>query len=165
RRSHLSNERADLRIDRWTALGTTVRPPSPPAAKPVAMPAHDGVGLNEYQRRAPVAPGVRQGDPKESIARVQRDPLLDPFHRCQLLAQGHVLEDQLVMAAQHQREAADNHNEQLQHVTIVAGIEAQFQLGRVLAMVRPWQLTMARTIRWTPPLPLTVRCGKCILTV
>src|SRR5262245_5141642 len=37
--------------------------------KPVAMPAHDGVGLNEYQRRAPVAPALRQGD-KNSRSRV-----------------------------------------------------------------------------------------------
>jgi hypothetical protein len=39
-----------------------------------------------------------------------------------LLAQSHVLEDQLSMAAQHQRQAAENHNEQLQHGAIVAAI-------------------------------------------
>src|SRR5262249_5773943 len=78
-----------------------------------AMPAHDGVGLNEYQRRTPVAPALRQGDPKQSIACVERDSLLDTLHRCQLLAQGQILDDQLSMAAQRQRQAADNHEQQL----------------------------------------------------
>jgi hypothetical protein len=39
-----------------------------------------------------------------------------------LLAQGHVLEHQLSVATQRQRQAADNHNEQLQHGPIVAGV-------------------------------------------
>jgi hypothetical protein len=37
-----------------------------------------------------------------------------------------MFEDHIPMAAQHQRQAADNHNAQLQHGAIVAGIGAQF---------------------------------------
>src|SRR4030095_16589412 len=127
--SHLSNELTDLLINRWTAI-TTLRTSRPAAAKPVPMPAHNGVGSNDHQRRTPVLPAYRQGDPEESVAGLQRDSLLDAFDRCQLLAQGHVLEDQLSMAAQHQRQAADNRNEQLQHTEIVAGIGAHFNSDR-----------------------------------
>src|SRR5262245_29254647 len=113
-------------MDRGTAWRSTSRPPNPSAAQPVAMPAHHRSGLDEHQRRAPVAPAVCQGDPKQSVAWLQRRSLLSTLHRYQLLAEGHILEDQFPMAAAHQRQAADNHNEQLQHGAIVAGIGAQY---------------------------------------
>ena len=47
RHGHLSDERADRRIDRGTALRLPFRTPRPSAAKPVATPAH-GVRLNEH---------------------------------------------------------------------------------------------------------------------
>ena len=40
------------------------------------------------------------------------------------------------MAAQHQRQATDNHNQQVQHGAIVARHWDAIQLGRVLATVR-----------------------------
>jgi hypothetical protein len=46
------------------------------------------------------------------------------LHRCQLLA--NIPEDQAPMATQHQRQAANSHNEELQHGAIVVGIGAQF---------------------------------------
>src|SRR4029453_9237453 len=94
RDSHLSNELTDLLINRWTAI-TTLRTSRPAAAKPVPMPAHNGVGSNDHQRRTPVLPAYRQGDPEESVAGLQRDSLLDAFDRCPLLAQGHLPEAQL----------------------------------------------------------------------
>jgi hypothetical protein len=66
---------------------------------------------------------IRDGhDPKQSVAGVQRHSLLATLHHCQLLAQGQILKDYVPMAAQHQRQAADSHNEQLQHGAILAGI-------------------------------------------
>jgi len=53
-----------------------------------------------------------------------------------LLAEGHILEDQIPLAAKDQRRAADNYNELLQHGSIVAGIWGAIQLGRVLARDR-----------------------------
>ena len=40
------------------------RTSGPSAAEPVAMPPDDGVRLDDHQRRAPVLPDSRQGDPK-----------------------------------------------------------------------------------------------------
>jgi len=47
------------------------------------MPAHNSVGLDEHRGCAPVAPALRQGDPKQPIGRVQPGPLLNTSHRCQ----------------------------------------------------------------------------------
>src|SRR4051794_38704720 len=63
-RRHLSNQGADPRIDWRTTLRSMFGPPSPSAAELVAMPPHHGVGLDEHQRRAPIAPAMCQGDPK-----------------------------------------------------------------------------------------------------
>ena len=82
--------------------------------------------LHEHQRHAPVPPASCQGDPKESIARLQMGSLVSALHRRQLLAQGQVLQDQLLMAAQRKGQPADNHDEQFQHGSIVAGVAAQF---------------------------------------
>ena len=35
------------------------------------MPPHDGVGLHDYQRRAPISPYSRQADPKQPITRLE----------------------------------------------------------------------------------------------
>ena len=51
---------------------------------------------------------------------------MSTLHRCQLLAKGHILEDQIPMAADDQRQAANSHDEKLQHGAIVAGIGPQF---------------------------------------
>jgi hypothetical protein len=45
-----------------------LRAARPAAAEPIAMPANDGVGLHDDQRRSPVSPTSREGYPKESIA-------------------------------------------------------------------------------------------------
>ncbi|HJZ78356.1 MAG TPA: hypothetical protein VKE51_41800, partial [Vicinamibacterales bacterium] len=47
----------------------TFRSSSPAPAKPVPMPAHHRVGLDEHQRRAPVAPDSSESHPKKSVAR------------------------------------------------------------------------------------------------
>jgi hypothetical protein len=57
-------------------------------------------------------------------------------HGSQLLPQGQVLQDQLPMAAERQRPRAGDHDEQLQHASMVAGIDATFKRGRVLARVK-----------------------------
>jgi hypothetical protein len=69
---------------------------------------------------------VCQSDPKQAVAGPQRRSLLSLLHHCQLLAQGHILEDHVPMAAQHQRQAANNDHEQHQHGEILAGLWAQF---------------------------------------
>ena len=114
---------------------STARASRPSAAKPVAMPADDGVRLHDNQRRAPVPPTSRENHPKESVACPQATSRRSVEGR-QLLPQRQVFEDQFPMAAERQRDCADDHDEQLQHAVIVAGSWREIQLGRVLAMVR-----------------------------
>jgi len=89
------------------------------------MPSHDGVRLHEYHRRAPVPPAPRQGNPKQSVARLEVRALGRAFQCRQLLPQRQVLQDQFSMAAKRQRQRTADHNEQLQHASIVAGIGAR----------------------------------------
>jgi hypothetical protein len=86
------------------------------------MPPHDGVRLHDYQGRAPVPPDSSEGDPKESVARLEVWTLGRAFHRCQLLPEREVLQDQFPMAAEPQRQRAADHDEDFQHAPIVAGI-------------------------------------------
>ena len=90
------------------------------------MPPHDGVRLHEHHRRAPVPLDSNEGDPKQSVARLEVPALGRPFHRRQLLPQRQVLQDQFPMAAECQRDCADDHDEQLQHAVIVVGVGAKF---------------------------------------
>ena len=125
-RRHVSNEGADLLIDRWTAVWPTFRASGPSTAKPVAMPAHDGVRLHKHQRRAPVPPASCQSDPKQSVARLEMGSLGRASQGRQLLAQGQVLQDQLSMSTARQRQRTDDDDEQLQHASIVAAVAARF---------------------------------------
>jgi hypothetical protein len=108
-----------------------------------------------------------QGDPKQSVADLDWHPLLGALHHGQLLAEGYIFENQFSMAAQHQRQTANNDNDQLEHGPILAGIRAHFnmdafwrgtgdrgwslseiQLGRVLARVQA-NLAAFAGRRWT----------------
>ena len=104
---------------------STARASRPSAAKPIAMPADDGVRLHDNQRRAPVSPTSRESHPKESIACPQAASRRSVEGR-QLLPQRQVFQDQFPMAAECQRDCADDHDEQLQHAVIVVGVGAKF---------------------------------------
>jgi antitoxin (DNA-binding transcriptional repressor) of toxin-antitoxin stability system len=89
------------------------------------MPPNDGVRLHEHDRRAPVPPESGQGDPKQSVACLEVRALGRTFHRRQLLPQGQVLQDQFAMSAERQRQRAADHDEHLQHASIVDGVGAK----------------------------------------
>ena len=70
------------------------------------------------------------------------------FHRRQLLPQRQVLQDQFPMAAERQRQRAADHDEQLQHASIVAGVGAkingdEFWRGSTDPAVNPNAAVMA----------------------
>src|SRR5215468_4821636 len=65
---HLAHKGANLLINGWTARMSLPRAARPAAAKPVAMPADDGLRLNDNQRPAPAVPTSRQDHPKQSVA-------------------------------------------------------------------------------------------------
>ena len=89
------------------------------------MPSHDGVWPHKYHRRAPVRPDSPQGDPKQSVTRLQVRATVRPFHRHQLLPQRQILQDQFSMSAESQRQRPTDDDQQLQHVSIVAGAGAR----------------------------------------
>ena len=76
------------------------------------MPANDGVRLHDDQRRAPVSPNSRESHPKESVASPEAASRRS-MERRQLLPQGEVFQDEFLVAAEDQRECADDHDQQL----------------------------------------------------
>jgi hypothetical protein len=84
------------------------------------MPAHHGVGLDEYERRAPVPPRLHSYDPKQAISRPELRTAGRAFHCGKLLAEREVLEDQFVMAAAGQREPADEYEDHAQHASMLS---------------------------------------------
>jgi hypothetical protein len=122
RRRHFFDKGADLLIERWTTAWLGFRTAGPSSAKPVAMPPDDGVRLDEHQRRALVPPRSGQSDPKQSVPCLKVRALGRAFHRRQLLPQRQILQDQLPMSTERQRQRAADHDEQLQHASIVSGV-------------------------------------------
>jgi len=57
---------------------------------PIPMPAHNGIGLNDHQRRFPFPSDSRQHNPKESIPSEQSRTRQVSFEDAQLLAQGNI---------------------------------------------------------------------------
>jgi hypothetical protein len=68
RGGHVANERAHVRWQRWAA-GAVSAFPGPEEAKPAAMPRDHRLRLDDVNRRAPAAPGVREPRPQDSIGR------------------------------------------------------------------------------------------------
>ena len=76
------------------------------------MPAHDGVGLDEHQRGAPMPPCCRERDPEQPIPSPDARSSVGAFHRDELLPQREVFKHQFVMSTATQRQAADEHKNQ-----------------------------------------------------
>ena len=89
------------------------------------MPAHNGVGSNQYERRAPVRPDAAQGHPEQPVRGLQAGPTVRPLHRHQLLAQRQVLQDHLAMSAECQRQRTTDNHEQREHIGILADAGAR----------------------------------------
>ena len=84
------------------------------------MPSHDGVGLDEHERRAPVPPRLGQYDPEQPIAPPQLRTGARASQRVELLTEREVLEDQFVMSAAGQRQRAHEYKDHLQHAAILS---------------------------------------------
>jgi len=67
--------------------------PGPEETKALAMPGNDGLGLNDSQRGAPVAPHARHPDPEEAVYRSQPGTFSrGTLRHADLLPQGEVLQ-------------------------------------------------------------------------
>src|SRR5262249_5719430 len=99
RRRHLAHKGSDLLINGWTAMMALQRAARPTAAKPVTMPADDGVRWHDHQRLAPVLPTSREYYPRESVACPEAASRRS-MQGCQLLPQREAFQDKFPVTAQ-----------------------------------------------------------------
>src|SRR6185295_14522172 len=110
------------------------------------MPSDDGLGLDENQCRSPPAPGGRQQNPEHSITGAEVRPLHASLQGSQLVAEGQILEDDIVVAAAGQGNRPQEQQCQCKHVLIVSGVAAE-------SNTRKAATTFWRTTSMSHPVP------------
>ena len=94
-----TDERPDLRIDRWTTASVSALP-APVELEALTMPADYGLGLHDEEGVLPVWPQTAQRDPECAVRLGQPGAFGLALHNGQLLSQGEVLERQLALRLQ-----------------------------------------------------------------
>ena len=79
------------------------------------MPGRYGFRLHDHQRGFPVLPNQVQADPKQSISIVQFWPLSIAFEHGQLLTQGGILQGDLFLTAENEKNETNQHHNRVQH--------------------------------------------------
>lgn len=128
-----------MRIERGPTSAVASRALSPPPTQPGAMPSDDGVGLDEDQCRPPPAPSGRQQDPKHSVTGAEVRPLHASLQGSQLVAEGKILEDHVVVATAGHGDRTQEQQRQFKHVLILSGVPAESNTGS--AMTTFWRTT------------------------
>jgi hypothetical protein len=104
------------------------------------MPADDGLGLNDDQVRAPIAPEAREPDPEDAVDRAQGEAL---FRRTleyyDLVAQG---QDLCLEGKARSKAEKEGRNQRREHVS--HGLRS-YQAGLVSAMFSAWTELLAGT--------------------
>jgi hypothetical protein len=91
--AHSADEMSDLAGNCGSSRLAKSDFPSPEETKALAMPGNDGLGLNDSQRGAPVAPDGEQPDPQQTVQRSQLGPLSHgTLQHADLVPQGQILE-------------------------------------------------------------------------
>jgi NAD(P)-dependent dehydrogenase (short-subunit alcohol dehydrogenase family) len=103
------------------------------------MPSDDGLGLDEDQCRPPLAPGGRQQDPKHAVTGAEVRPLHASLQGSQLVAEGQILEDHVVVATAGHGDRPQEQQGQFKHVLILSGGPVESNTGS--AMARFWRTT------------------------
>ena len=91
------------------------------------MPSDDGLGVDEDECRPLLAPGGRQQDPKDPVTGAEVRPLHAPLQGSQLVAEGKILEDDVVVATAGQGDRSQQQQCQFTHVVILSGVAAEKQ--------------------------------------
>jgi hypothetical protein len=89
------------------------------------MPSHDGLGLNEDQRRPPAAPSPSQQHPEHPVTSAEVSALDRPLQGSQLVPQGKILENDFLMPAAGQGDRAQEQQNQFEHRLIVSWVAAE----------------------------------------
>src|SRR5215470_2595551 len=85
------------------------------AFEPLAMPGRHGFRLHEYQSGFPVLPNQVKADPKQSISAVQFWPWHVAFEHGQLLAEGGILQGNLFLTAENEKNETNRNHNCIQH--------------------------------------------------
>jgi hypothetical protein len=88
---HAANQTADFIGDLWPAAAPA-GPPTPVQPKTRAMPADDGLGLDDDEDIGPTRPNVSQSCPEQPVDTVQRRPRPSGFENGNLLPEGEDLQ-------------------------------------------------------------------------
>ena len=83
-----------MRIDWWTPRIFPSREPGPEEFKPFAMPAENGLWLDDQEGRAPLTPNSGEPDPEEAISLPQLRSRMAAMINGQLLSEGEILQNQ-----------------------------------------------------------------------
>ncbi len=79
------------------------------------MPAHDGGRLNEHQRGRPSRPHGGERDPEQSTSFTKTRSRARAFEGSELLPEGDILKNELVVPTAGDRERATEQQNQVQH--------------------------------------------------
>jgi hypothetical protein len=140
RRGHLPDEGGDLGADGGAASGGPARELGPVLAEAAALPSEDGVGRDDDQSLSPAGPDSCQPDPQQAVDRAELRAGQRPLVDGELLAQGQVLEGELAMAAEEEREEPEQVEQKSDHrAEIVAGSEPTDQ--PLAGRTRYWRRT------------------------
>ena len=104
RRGHLPDEGSDLGADGWAAAAGAARKASPVLAEASTLPSEHGIRRNDNQRLPPAGPDPGQAGLEQTIRWAEPRPGQPPLVDGELLAEGQILERELAMAADEERE-------------------------------------------------------------
>ena len=146
RGGHASDQGLDLGVDRRSTRRAGRAELGPVLAEATPLPSQDGVRRHDDQSLPPAGPDSGQPDPQEAIHRAQSGPGHRSLVDGELLAQGQVLEGELAVAAEEEREEPKQVEQERDHrAEIVAGSEPTDQpLAR---RPRFWRRTRCRKRR------------------
>jgi len=125
---HSHDQDFDLGVDGRAPSGGSAGEPGPVLAEAAPLPPQDGVGGNDHEGLPPPGPDSSQPDPEEAIRRAQLGSGRRSFVHSQLLPQGKVLDRELAVAAEEEREESKHVEQEGDHrAGIVSGSELRDQ--------------------------------------
>jgi hypothetical protein len=176
RGGHAGDQSLDRGMDGRATSGRAARALAPVLAEAAPLPPQDGVGGDDYEGLPPPGPDFSQPDPEEAIRRAQLGSGRRSFVHRQLLPQGKVLDRELAVAAEEEREEPKHVEQEGDHrAEILSGsapIDQRLAAGRGFgegqamrshlgAFTQPWSFiglpAMSVPIAEPGPLPLGVQ--------
>ncbi len=121
---HPANEDSDLGCcARSSSAGPRLPAPVPPEA--LAMPADDGLGLDDGERLLPSRPAAAQDNPEDAIGRAETRPRLLPLEDSELLSEREVLQDQVGPSGEEREEGLGDGHSMIEHPRTMTAVGAE----------------------------------------